>query len=286
VSFRAKLLVAFAATTLLSLLVLGVGVRHQLSTRLEKQYQRRADALARVAIEDLARENAAISARLASLARSLTDDNAFRLAVRGAPDERRYLLDWAGDAMRMTGLSMLQLQDASGRILSSGHFRNEFDRLEPRLPSLLALSPDAVTIVSMRRPEGSFLVIAREDSLNVGDRRFTLIGGITIDRAFLERFARDGDVVVSLTTPEGTIASDSLVDAGRRLVSAEQQLSYIDARGGADSMRVSDARLVVSHSVAELDALRRDVNRWFAFAVAAVALAGLAALVIVLVALD
>jgi hypothetical protein len=261
VSFRAKLLVAFAATTLLSLLVLGVGVRHQLSTRLEKQYQRRADALARVAIEDLARENAAISARLASLARSLTDDNAFRLAVRGAPGERRYLLDWAGDAMRMTGLSMLQLQDASGRILSSGHFRNEFDRLEPRLPSLLALSPDAVTIVSMRRPEGSFLVIAREDSLNVGDRRFTLIGGITIDRAFLERFARDGDVVVSLTTPEGTIASDSLVDAGRRLVSAEQQLSYIDARGGADSMRVSDARLVVSHSVAELDALRREQGR-------------------------
>jgi signal transduction histidine kinase len=276
-SFRAKLLVAFAAATLLSISLLAIGVRQQVTTRLVAQHQRTVDALARVAVQDLSRENAAVSARLASLARSLADDNAFRLAVRGATSERAFLLDWAGDAMRMTGLSMLQLQDASGRILSSGHFRNEFDRLEPALPQLLARSSDRTTVVAVRAPEGPFLVLAREDSMTIGERRLTLVGGVAIDRRFLTRFARDSNVSVSLITPEGAVFSDSVPPSDARRISAEQPLAYIDARGAAsDSMRVVSARLVVTHSSAELEALRRDVNRWFALAVAVAALAGLA----------
>jgi signal transduction histidine kinase len=276
VSFRAKLLLAFSAATLVSLSLLAVGVRQQISRRLAAQHQRRVDALARVAVEDLSRENSAISARLASLASSLADNNTFRLAVRGAPDERRFLLDWAGDAMRTTGLSMLQVQDASGRILSSGHFRNEFDRLAPQLPLLLAPARDSITVVAMRAPEGSFLALARERSLDIGDRRFTLIGGITIDRAFLGRFARDGDVSVSLVTPEGSISSDSIPSTDAS-VSTEKRIAYIDARAVTpdDLLRVAPARLVVAHASGELDALRRDVNRLFAFAIAAAALAGL-----------
>src|SRR5215471_12168104 len=212
-SFRAKLLVAFAAATLLSLSLLAIGVRRQVTGRLVAQHQRRVDELARIAVQDLSRENAAVSARLASLVHSLADDNAFRLAVRGATGERAFLLDWAGDAMRMTGLSMLQLQDASGRILSSGHFRNEFDRLEPALPQLLARSADRATVVAVRAPEGPFLVLAREDSMTIGERRLTLVGGVTIDRPFLSRFARDSDVSVSLITPEGAVSSDSVPPA-------------------------------------------------------------------------
>ena len=47
-----------------------------------------------------------------------------------------------------------------------------------------------------------------------------------------------------------------------RRVAAEQPLAYIGARTG-DSTRVAPARLVVTHSNAEVEALRRDVNRWF-----------------------
>jgi len=274
-TFRAKLLVGFGAATLLSLSLFAIGIRRQVTARLVAQHQRRVETLAHVAIQDLSRENAAVSARLASLARSLANDNRFRVAVRGAPAERAFLLDWAGDAMRMTGLSMLQLQDESGRILSSGHFRNDFDRLDPALPTLLAQSAGRVTVVSVRAPEGPFLVLAREDSLNVGDRTLTLVAGITIDRTFLGRFARDSNLSVSLVTPEGTVSSDSAVGASS--VSAEQELAYINARGapGGDSLRVSPARLVVTHSSAELDALHRDVNRWFAVALTVATLAGL-----------
>ena len=272
-TFRTRLLLAFSAATLVSLSVLAIGIRRQLTSRLVAQHERRVQTLAQVAMQDLARENTDISARLASLARSVADDNRFRLAVQGTPVERAYLLDWAVEAMRMTGLSMLQLQDETGRILSSGHFRNEFDRLDPELPRLLARSADRVTLAKVRAPEGPLLVLARLDSISLGDRRFSLIGGMAIDRAFLDRFTRDSDVTVSLVTAEDTISSDSAHAVNATLVSAEQQLDYIDAQ--SDSMRLAPALIFVTHSSAELDALRADVNRLFALALGLAALAGL-----------
>jgi len=273
-TFRSRLLAALTAATLVSLTLFAAGVRRQLTARLVAQHERRVETLAQIAIQDLARENASVSARLQALARSLADDNRFRLAVRGSTDERGYLLDWAGNAMRTTGLSMLQLQEESGRILSSGHFRNEFDRLEPQLPRLLARTADRAAIVRVRAPEGALLVLARVDSTTVGDRRLTLVGGVAIDRAFLERIARDSDVSVSLATPDGSVSSDSVAPAGTRSVATEREIAYIAALD--DSVRAAPARLVVTHGAAELDALRRDINRWFAFAVAVAALAGLA----------
>ena len=273
-SFRARLLLAFAAATLVSLSLLAIGIRRQITARLVAQHERRVQTLARVAIEDLARENAGITARLQSLARSLADDNRFRVAVQGSQSERAYLLDWAGEAMRTTGLSMLQVQDESGRILSSGHFRNEFDRLEPELPRLLARSADRVTLARVRAPEGPLLVLARVDSMEIANRRFTLVGGVTIDRGFLDRFARDSDVALSLVTPDDTLSTDSTRVGDAQLVSAEQGLPYIGAQ--TDSMRVASARMIVTHSNAELDALLRDVNRWFAAALGVAALAALA----------
>jgi signal transduction histidine kinase len=267
VTLRTRLLLAFTATTLVSVSLLAVGMRQQLTARLVKENARRVDDLAKVAIEDLTRENTNISARLNRLARSLADDNQLRSAVRGASNERDLLLDWAQGAMRMTGLSMLQLQDEEGRILSSGHFRNEFDRLDPVLPALLARSSDRATVVTVRTPEGPILVLAREDSVTIGDRRFTLVGGITIDRAFLRGFARGNDVALSLVTPDGTVSSDTTETRGVSAVQ-RQPLAYIGARDGvrADSIDVAPASVVVTHSSAELDALRHDVNRWFAIA--------------------
>ncbi|HEY2378140.1 MAG TPA: HAMP domain-containing sensor histidine kinase [Gemmatimonadaceae bacterium] len=273
-SFRARLLLAFAAATLLSLTLLAVGIRRQVTARLTAQNERRVDALARVAIQDLARENADVSARLHSLVGSLADDNRFRLAVQGTPAERAFLLDWAGGAMRVSGLSMLQLQDEAGRILSSGHFRNEYDRLEPQLPSLLASAADRPTVVRVRAPEGPMLVLARVDSTRIGAHVLTLVGGITIDQSFLNRFSRDTAVTVSLVTPDGTISSDSAQAADTLMVSAAEQLAYIGALG--DSMQVAPARIVVTHTSGEVEALRRDINSWFAVALAAAALAGLA----------
>ena len=272
-SFRTRLLLAFAAATLISLSLLALGIRRQVTARLTAQHERRVDAIARITIQDLARQNADVYARLHSLAVTLAGDNRFRLAVQGAADERAFLLDWAGGAMQVTGLSMLQLQDDAGRILSSGHFRNEFDRLEPQLPRLLTTAADQPTVVRVRAPEGPMLVLARVDSTHIGSHVFTLVGGIAIDRNFVKPFVRDSEVVVSLVTPDDTISSDSTSQPGAQLVSAAEPLAYISALG--DTMQVAPARILVTHSNVELDALRRDINGWFAVALGVAVLAGL-----------
>ena len=98
------------------------------------------------------------------------NDNRFRLAaVAGVESEREYLLDYAGTAMRLTGLSMLQIQDAEDRILSSGHFRNEHGRVAPGLAAALR-GASGVALVTVRGAEREFLALARVESFLLGGR--------------------------------------------------------------------------------------------------------------------
>lgn len=266
-TFRTRLLLAFAGAALLPLLLLAGGERRQLESRLAAQYSRRVNTLAAIVKEDFSRESASVAARLATLAQQLPDDNRFRLAViHPAAPERMYLLDYAEHAMRLTGLSMLQIQDDAGRILSSGHFRNEFDRLEPELPRLLSAVPNGA-LVRARTPEGARLVLARVDSARLGGRRFTLVGGTTVDSALLQRLARSAEFMISLVIPDSAPAREMAARGAGRRTAAELSLPYVETRI-ADSARLGVARLEITHSVDELHALRADVDRWFLAAVA------------------
>jgi signal transduction histidine kinase len=274
-TFRSRLLLAFAAAALLPLLLLAWGVRRQLESRLAAQYGRRVDALASIVRDDVARESASIAARLATIAQRVRDDNRLRLAMlQGAPSERTYLLDYAEQAMRLTGLSMLQMQDDAGRIVSSGHFRNEFDRLEPELPRLLSRAADNAALARARTPNGAQLVLARVDSLRLGGRRFTIVGGTTVDSALFQRLARGSELTISLVIPDSGVARDTGGRAAASYTAARLSLPYVEIPS-ADSAWLASARLLITHSSVELDALRADVNRWF---LAAVALAIIGAL--------
>src|SRR4029079_3910738 len=104
---------------------------------------------------------------------AMPNDNRFLLAtVAGAESEREYLLDYAGTAMRLTGLSMLQIQDGDDRIVSSGHFRKEHCRVESGLASALLGTP-GVALVATRGAERDFLALARAVSFRIGGRTFT-----------------------------------------------------------------------------------------------------------------
>ena len=151
-SLRTRLLLAFAAVVLIPIALLAFGLRQEMTRRLSQEYQLRVDRVVEVIREDLARESAAIAERLASLESALVNDNRFRLAaVAGVESERDYLLDYAGTAMRLTGLSMLQIQDGDGRILSSGHFRNEHGRVESGLASALTDARGVALVATRER---------------------------------------------------------------------------------------------------------------------------------------
>ena len=123
-SFRARLFLGILVAVLLPLGALAYGVRREMERRLTAEYEGRVGSMAEVIAADLARESGTVAARLRALSADLGHNNRFRFAaLQGDASSRRYLLDYAGDAMRVSGLSMLQIQDSAGRILSSGHFR-------------------------------------------------------------------------------------------------------------------------------------------------------------------
>ena len=257
-SLRTRLLSAFGVVVLIPLLVFGLGIRREMAGRVTGEYQRRVDALVGVINADIARENDRIAGRLAALKSSLAADNAFHLAVVQSQN-RGYVLDYAGAAMHLAGLDFLQIQDDEGRVVSSGHFRNEFDRLGPAVAGL--------TLVRANAAEGPFLALVTPDSVRVGSHLLRLVGGVTVDSAFLSRLARDPELGVALLLPDSSLADSNAFVVG------ERRLTYVDAVDGPG--RVQQARVVVTRSSAMMTALERNVNLWFAAAVLVAALVAL-----------
>lgn len=256
-TFRLRLLLGFLAVAAVPLAVLGLGVRREVTARLTEQYERRGAALAAAAGADLARTSDGVAARLATLRAALAQDTRFRLAVvQRSPAERTYLLDLAGEVMRLAGLAYLQIQDADGRVLSSGHFRQDFDRLDPAVPAGLARLGATGAVVRARAPDGPFHVLARLDSLRLGDARLTLAGGVPVDE-LVRRLAADPDVAVALALPDTTLGAPGESAAALTLAAAD--VATVDPETGA----IGQGRLVLAFPLTPLEALRRGVDRWF-----------------------
>src|SRR4029077_9560512 len=269
-TFRSRILVGFGVVVLVPLVLFGVRVRTEMASRLTEEYQRRVAALAAVIRADRTRDGAAIARRLDALTEAIAADNRFRAALLQGGD-RTYLLDYAGRAMRFAGLSMLQIQDDQGRIVSAGPFGNKSARLEPALPRALAAAPGGIALIQARTPEGPMLAIARLDSLRLAGRRFTLVGGIALDSAYLAGLTPDSEVSVAVRLPTDTAPEA----ASPAAVLSEVSLPFVLESDSSSVLR--PARIVVSHSLASLAALRRGVDVAF---LAAVPLAGAIALLL------
>jgi HAMP domain-containing protein len=269
-TFRTRILLATAPVVLVPLVVFGLAVRLSVRQRLAAQYRERMTALVGLIGKDLERQGTIVATRLARLRVAAVADNRLRLAaVQKDTAQRAYLLDYTGTAMHLAGLDMLQFQDDSGRIVSSGHFRNEFDRLEPGLPTLLAQAPNGMALVEARTAEGPFVALVLLDSLPLGDRHFTVVGGVAVDSGFLARLARDSALTVSLDLPRDTLSSKSRDTTRTRrqpdVVSA-LPVPFVD-ESRADSARLVQAQLVVSTPLAGLRELERVVDLSFGAAV-------------------
>ena len=256
------------------LAVVGVASRRRVSDALASQYEQRVEALVAVIQQDIRRQDRMVSERLAAIAEAIRRDNPLRQGVLQGGTSRAYVLDYAADAMRRSGLDMLQLQDSSGRIVSSGHFRNEYDLMESALPGLLVRVGGAA-LVTARTPEEPFLALARLDSVRLGTERLTLIGGVEVDRAFLESLGSASDVTVSLQLPgESVQPAPATSDTA---VVRQLTIEHINTGIGEDG-ELGEGRILVAHSLAPLDLLRRSMDVWFAVA------AGVSALVAALLA--
>lgn len=248
-SFRARLFAAFLAAVLVPIGVLAWGVRDALGDRVAAEHGGTVESVMAVMRGDLGAERAAIRSRISAIAEELAADSRFRLATSVEPDvDRRWLLDYGTPAMRRGGLALLQVQDAGGKILTSGHFRNEYDRTAPELPQLFARAGAGAAIVRARTPGGIFLALASIDSFAVEDRRFYVVGGVALDSAFVARLARDPafEVSLDLTGSRG----------GSRV--GEIAIPLAPAEGGVPDT----ARFVVTERANTLAGLERSINQW------------------------
>jgi signal transduction histidine kinase len=274
VTFRTRVLLSTAPVVLVPLVVFGLGVRRVVRQHFAAQYQARAAELVDLIGQELQRQGARAADRLAALHDAAVADNRLRLAVvQGGSVDRPYLLDYAATAMRLAGLDMLQLQNDSGRIVSSGHFRNEFDRLEPALPHLLSVAAGGQALARARTADSGFTALVRLDTLTLADRRFTLVGGVRVDPAFLTGLTRDSALSIALVLPTDTVSTGSADSTVDRVVS-ELPLPFVD-ESRPDSARLAEARLVVAVPLTGLREIQRSVDRWFIAAVLATLLASL-----------
>jgi signal transduction histidine kinase len=255
VTFRAQVALALAIGAIVPVGVLGVGLRREMTVRLEEQTARRVAALRDVLGADVAAQAADVRRRLGTLAAALASDTRFRLAVRGEGADRRWLLDWAGGAMAGSGLAALRLEDDSGQVLSSGHFRNEFGRRDPGPFLAIAAAPDRAALVRFRTPDADLRVLASADSLAVGGRRYRLIGGRSFDPAGAAALVPPEEMAVALVVGAAGDSADA--------ATAAVTVPFYDGVTG-DAGRV--ARLVVTPNPEPLRALRRSVDRRLAVA--------------------
>lgn len=249
-SFQARLTIAFVAIAALPLGILGYGVRREMTSRLETQAKRRVDAVATALTTRLASTIEADRQRLQTLALGLANDNRFRIAITDTNSaERRWLLGWASNAMMLTGFTVMQLQDSTGRILSSGHFRNDFDRLAPALPKAAQASPERAAVVDARTPEGSVRALVATVELNVRNESFTIAGGSSFDSARVAQLSTDATVAALLTT-DGVQAPEGAVTVAT--------MPYLDDERAASGV----ATIHLIPDSGPLRALRSGVTRW------------------------
>ncbi len=294
-SLRTRILLGSVLLILVPLALFAWGVRGQMQRRLSAQFTERAATLMTIIQEDLAAEAADIQRRLDALTGEIDRDNTWRLAIGGGRDDLLpYLRDYAGRAMRLTGLDMLQIQDDRDRIVSSGHYRNEYDRRDPYLAELVSSAPNRMALVAARSPTAEFLALSGATGFSCGGRAFTIVGGLRFDEASLQRLTRDRELAVSVVFAGGAFSSDPELAAFLQPTATEDSPEGVAGTAAAAALRRAghlvqaapipliraghryEAALIVSHPSAPLAALLHRVNLWLAAALILTAIGSVA----------
>ncbi len=277
---RTRVLTGGIVLVLVPLTVLVLTLRTHTANRLVEQYTHRIDTLVSVLDADLDDQSSRLRARLRALGRDLGADNALRHALDA---DESAVIAWAPAALEVAGLDALRLEDADGRILSSGHFRNDWGRVDTLTARYLMAHPADLALVRFQRPDGSFLAFAAADTVRVGGRHLTLVAGFEVDRARLAGLAPDDDLTVTLLHANGALSPDAaleerigangsaairgLREAGAHLVRERPVAAPPGVRVGPGTSHDGSAVLIVTHALAPMHALLRGLDARLAAAV-------------------
>ncbi|MBR9990109.1 MAG: HAMP domain-containing protein [Gemmatimonadetes bacterium] len=257
-TFRTRILLACLTVAAVPLLILAAGARHVVRERLTEQYREDVERSTTYVQTELTSAAAQLDQRVRTLAGRIVDQPATRAALLESQTGAA-LLDYAPDAMQLTGTDFLLLLDERGTVLSSGHFRNDYGR---ELPGLLELDRTAgPAVVAAHRPGGEFTALVRARAFDLAGRRFMVVAGLEIDSAFVSRLTtRAAALTVSLEHPGGIITSGT--PAPEDAVTKTIPVPFVTSETAA----AVGATWTISHSLEPLHAIVRLVDRWFVIA--------------------
>ena len=264
---RTRLLLLSFALVLLPIALLGWITRRQASARLVDQYEQRVDTLEDVLEAELARRHASIATRLHAWRTSASSDARLLNALANPANvEDVVVLDAAGRAAKLLDLPFLQLQDETGRILSSAHYRNEFGRVDLELVGALRRA-SAPTLVHARRPTDAFLAFAQLDSLRVDRRVWYFVAGWEVDRAMLASATLGDEWELAILYQGGALAADEARDesyaAHPDSTLAVLRRTHVVRTADVLAHDIAPARWILTHSLAPQRALLAEIDRSF-----------------------
>jgi two-component system nitrogen regulation sensor histidine kinase NtrY len=204
---RTKLTLAFAALSVLPLLVSAPFVARRLRATFDRELERRAEATTALVAADVERLRRQVAEAVSAAAQ---DKSAEALAEAVLGNGARPPLDAARSLAEGRGLSVLGLIDAEGRVQSSAHFAARTGDVDEGLRAALALPPGTVAVeeVQVSAPEGPrpwpALVGARAVE---GVPTLFLVGGVLLDGALALQLATASGAEVDIRQGPAVLAS-------------------------------------------------------------------------------
>jgi signal transduction histidine kinase len=181
-SFRKKLLLIFALTVLLCVVVISASVWSTMQRSFERANDDRANAVAAQFRSEFQRRGDEVVRKVEAVAGS---ESVQRIALeinRGATDTGGYV----SEARNLAGqqhLDFLEVADHQGTILSSNQWQAKFGYPEPAIPS--AIGSAGAFLKREELPSGSTLGLFAVRATGVGEQPLYVIGGERLDQGFL-----------------------------------------------------------------------------------------------------
>lgn len=211
-TLRTRMILTHSLLTLLPLLALGLGLRHVTTQRLAEQYDGRVDSMLAAIDERLLTHQDELAARLVALRDEAALDQALLLAVAGLRERAAYPETFVERGRALSGLDVLLLADAGGRVLAASPPVALADRDARPLLRALAAGGGAPGLMRDERLPGAGLALARVDSLATDAGRLYLLGGRAVDLVFVAGLSGGDEVRASLVYDGGALAADPDLD--------------------------------------------------------------------------
>lgn len=244
-TFRGRLILALLMAALVPLVVFALGVRREMTGRLAAGERAANLVAADAARRGIAAEGERIAARLGSISADIRSDPRFLRALHGDSTLRNWMLDYAGAAMHSAGLDMLEFRDSASTVLSAGQYRNLYGQQSAPLPA----NAEGGFVLLARTPSGSRATLVRAVHQRVGASDLLLIGGTTLDSAWLRRLSPDTAIGVTLRMPPDTSAAPAITEIPMPLAGEESSgpATFVVSRRSSNLAELRDG---VSHQLA------------------------------------